>query len=347
MITKRKMAVIEDYGKMKIVECDLPPMRSKDLLIKIDACNLCTSEYGIYSGVRKAGFPYAFGHEWVGTVVETGDEVTRFKKGDRVVGCYEYDAESLPAQLADSSTAPRKYSFTEMNEDGFYGRFRACADYLVQPEVCTFTMNKDLDISEAAFLEPLATVCCGIKRLQLKPTDKVLVIGAGTMGILNALVAKAYGSTVFQSEMMPKKIEAARQLGIDCIDVDGKDPIEEIPKVSGIQGFDVVIVAVGVSFAYDQAFKLLKQHEGKVLFFAAGFPEPKMSISPNEIHYRKLEIIGTYTANFADFMEASELLSTCKINVSALVEARYPFEKIDEAMKKANEPGTFRVSVVM
>lgn len=346
MIKENKAVILTGKGEVELRNKELPDLKGDELLIQVQACNLCTSEYGICTGARKADFPYMFGHEWSGTVIAAGSEVKRFKEGDFVVGCYEYDASSLEAQLGNSSCAPRAYAFDAMNPDGYYGRFRSCAQYVIQKEVSTFHMSKEIEISEAAFLEPLATVVSGMHRLHLQPTDRVLVIGAGTMGILNALVAKAYGCHVWQSEMMEKKITAARDLGIDVIDVAGKDPVETIRSESGVDGFDVVIVAVGVTAAYEQAFQLLKEKEGTVLLFAAGFPEPEFGIRPNEVHYRKMTIIGTYTANFQDFEEAAKLLSDHKIDVSRLVEKRIPLEHIKEAFEEAAKPGAFRISVI-
>ncbi|MGX8833107.1 zinc-dependent alcohol dehydrogenase [Amedibacillus sp. YH-ame6] len=346
MIKSNLAVVLTGEGQVELQNKPLPDICDDEVLVQVKACNLCTSEYGIYTGARKADFPYMFGHEWSGIVIDTGSRVTRFQKGDFVVGCYEYDASSLEAQLGNSSCAPRLYAFDKMNPDGFYGRFRACAQYVTQKEVSTFHMSSKIDASEAAFLEPLATVVSGIHKLQLKPSDKVLVIGAGTMGILNALVAKVYGCSVYQSEMMEKKIKTAKELGIQVIDVSKGNSVETIKRESGVDGFDVVIVAVGVSAAYKQAFELLKEKEGTVLFFAAGFPEPEINIGPNEIHYRKMTIVGTYTANFQDFEEATMLLSERKIDVSKLVEKKIDFERCKDAFEEASIPGAFRVSMI-
>jgi len=346
MRLKNRIAVLEGKGKARIIERQIESIQDDEVLIKIEACNLCTSEYGIYAGSRSATFPYMFGHEWKGVVVKVGENVDNFKIGDDVVGCYEFEARNEAALLGDSGNAPRRYSFTQVNEDGYAGRFRGCAQYLVQKAISTFHISNEITPSEAAFLEPLATVVNGMKRLNLKPTDNVLVIGSGTMGILNALLAKVYGCNVYQSELMPKKVNTAKELGINIIDVLNKDPIETIKKESKVDGFDVVIVAVGVTEANKQAFKLLKKDDGKILLFAAGFPEPELGVGSNELHYRKISLIGTYTANYQDFLDASKLLSNKKIEVSKLIEKKIPFENIDEAFQEACKLGAFRVSIV-
>ena len=343
---KNRVAVFRETGVVTIEETEVKDPEEGELLIKILACNLCTSEYGIYSGNRTAKFPYRFGHEWTGTVVKVGEGVTGYKEGDFVGGCFEYDMESVEAQTGYSANAPRLYAFHEMNSDGYYGRFRGCAEYLIQKAGCAFHLNPDLDPAEAAFLEPVATVISGIQKLHLSPSDKVLVIGAGTMGILNALVAKAHGCKVVESEMLEKKLKTAKMCGIETVDVSGKDAVEVIQEKYGKDGFDVVIVAVGLTDANRQAAKLLKRNNGTILLFAAGYPAPEVGIDANEIHYRNMCLQGTYTANYQDFYEAANYLSDRKIDVSALVEERFSFDDIDQAFKKAATPGSYRVSVL-
>lgn len=347
---ENRLAILEGKGKIELISTNLDvEIGERDLLIKVSACNICTSEYGIYSGVRSAKFPYTIGHEWSGYVVKCGTGVRDFSVGDFVAGCYEYDAISDEAQTGNTSSSPRLYAFNEMNSNGYYGRFRACADYLVQPEISAFKMSSALDPSEAAFLEPLSTVVSGIKKMDLKITDSVLVIGAGTMGILNSLVAKRYGCTVVTTDFADKKVKTAASLGIKAVKLTSgtiAQHRERILAETGIEYFDKIIVAVGVTSAYEQAFEMLKKNDGLVLLFAAGFPEPKLSISANQIHYRKITIIGTYTANYSDFKDAAKLLSDGKVDVSLLVEERVPLEDIDYAMQKATVAGAYRISVI-
>lgn len=339
-------AILKGAGQVAVEEVELRELKEDELLIQVRACNLCTSEYGIYTGNRQAKFPYRFGHEWTGTVVETGRGVKAFREGDFVGGIFEYDTDSAQAQLGCSSRAPRLYAFHERNEDGYYGRFRGCAEYLIQKAACAFRMDPRMDPSQAAFLEPAATVVSGIRKLNLTPSDKVLVIGAGTMGILNAQMAKACGCTVVESEMLEKKLATARKCGIDTIDVSEGGAVEQIREKYGSEGFDVVIVAVGSTEANRQAAKLLKEHGGTILLFAAGYPAPEVGIDANEIHYRNMRLQGTYTADYRDFHEAAELLCSGKINTEPLVEAKYPLEEIDQAFRRASAPGAYRVSVV-
>ena len=125
--------------------------------------------------------------------------------------------------------------------------------------VFSINFSSDLDPAEAGFLEPVATVCKGMKKLRLQPQETVVVIGAGTMGMVNAQVARCLGARVTISEIMPKKLETAKAMGFDVIDCNEKDPVEAVKEMTNGMGVDCVIVAVGSTKANAQALEMLRE----------------------------------------------------------------------------------------
>ncbi len=208
-----------------------------------------------------------------------------------------------------------------------------------------FKLNPNLDPSEAAFTEPLSTVLNGMKKLHVKPFETVVVIGAGPMGLLNALVARAYGARVIVSELLDPKLETARKMGFIVIDSKAEDPVKRVKEITDGEGADAVIGAVANTKAYDQGVQMLKDKYGRFLVFAAGYPEPELNISANDIHYKEMEIYGTYGGTNDDFEDAAKALSTGMINVSALVEAKYPLKDMQKAYQAAVD-GNYRISIV-
>ena len=197
-------------------------------------------------------------------------------------------------------------------------------------------MNPELDPGCAGFLEPLATVLKGHKKLRLESFETVVVIGGGTMGMLNALAARARGARVIVSELMEKKLDLARKLGFETIDSGKEDAVERVKELTGGKGADCVIVAVGVESANKQSLDMVKKIDGRILLFAAGYPAPPMDVDSNLLHYRRLELIGTYGADNAEFEEAANMLNQKMIDVSGLVEpVRYPLTEMQEAFKAA------------
>ena len=187
----------------------------------------------------------------------------------------------------------------KLSPDGYHGGF-GCSEYVIKPYRSLFKLNQNMDPSEAAFVEPAGTVCQGIRKLRVQQGEKIVVIGAGTMGVLNALVAKAEGCEVMITEMMDKKIEVAKELGLNVVDVKEK----------------------------------------------AGYPAPELHVDSNLIHYRKMELIGTFSADKCDFERAAELMREKKIDLSKLVEAKYKLDDVEQAFEAAIVPGAYRVSVV-
>ena len=92
---------------------------------------------------------------------------------------------------------------------------------------------------------------------------------------------------------------------------------------------------------------MVKELDGRILFFAAAHPAPEVKIDSNELHYRKLELLGTYGGDMTDWDDAAMLLNTRRVDVSRLVETeKFPLSRIQDAFASASEPGKFRVSVL-
>ncbi|WP_010276670.1 zinc-dependent alcohol dehydrogenase [Paenibacillus senegalensis] len=344
MTDKMRFAVLVKAGQAEVRERMLPELKDHQVLIKHEACNICTTDYGQWMGLREhQPYPMAGGHECSGQIIAKGSAVgDDLMPGDRVGIAYGYcgicDAckVGLTGECKQMSGAP--------TEDGYYGDF-GFSDYYVRDAKSLVKMNPELSPGEAAFLEPLATVVKGLRKLRLSPMETVAIIGAGTMGLVNAQAARAYGARVIITEIMDKKIKTAEAMGFDVIRAHEEDPVQAVRKWSGGHGTDAVIIAVGATIANDQAIEMVKKWNGRVLLFAAGYPAPELRVDSNSIHYRKMELIGTYGADMADFMDSARLLNDKLVDVSLLIEKSYVLDDIQAAYETASTPGSYRVSV--
>ena len=221
------------------------------------------------------------------------------------------------------------------------------ANYKIMKAAAAYKLSSAIPAAEAAFLEPVATVVQCMRHARVSPTETVVVIGAGTMGLVNAQVAKAWGARVIVCDISDKKVERARSMGIGPVVHSGnEDPVAAIKDLTEGKGADVVIMAVGNTIAYKQGMAMLREFRGRFIIFPAGYPKPELNVDPNEIHYRKLEIIGSYEATDLDFQLAARLLNYRLINVSYSLEgAVYPLSQINEAFAKAATPDMYRVTV--
>lgn len=341
-----KFGCLTEKGKAEIRERDLPQLGDYDVLVDMKACNICTTDYQQWMGLREhQGYPMAGGHEASGIIVEIGAKVKDFKVGDQIATGYEGcgNCEACRSGMADQCADLKKGT-----EDGYKGGWFGFSDYTVKSVRGIYKVSDRVSPSEAGFLEPLATVIHGAKKLRIRPFETVVVIGAGTMGLLNAQTARAYGARVIVTELMEKKLNTAKTMGFEVVDSSRQDPVQAVMELTEGEGADAVIVAVGATQANDQGLRMLKKNDGRLLLFAAGYPAPEIDVDPNAMHYRRMEVIGTFGASTEDFQDAAKGLGTGVIDVSALIEKRtYSLEQMQEAFAEASKPGMYRVSVLL
>lgn len=345
-IKTTKTAVLRGKEQLTIENRALPELTPDSVLVKIKACNICTSEYGVYNGSRTRPYPLVFGHEWAGEVLETGSHVDHLKKGDMVACGYEFDPTSPESLEGRTGECRHIKTANDLNPDGYYGN-AGFAEYAVKSKVGLYRITPGVDPAVAGLLEPIASVVFGLRKLNVHWGETVVVIGGGTMGLLNALMAREYGARVLVSELLPKKLETVRGCGIEVIDAGAADPVQEVMRLTGGRGADAVILAVGAQSATDQSFEMLKPKRGRVLLFAASYPSPRINLDVNTIHYRKIDIMGTFGADHRDFQTAADAINGGKIDFTPVIESRYSFENMEDAMKAACVPGAYRVCVEM
>lgn len=344
-IEKIDFGVLESQGKSSVKSMLLPELGEHDVLLRQEACNICTTDYQQWQGKREhQGYPMAGGHEVSGIIIDKGQKVSEtYQIGDQVSVLYDYCGkcdECLKGKITNCQNIPQ---FGKNYSDDYFGIF-GFANYFVRNAKSIVKVNNDVSPQEAGFVEPLSSVIRGIKKLKIIKDDHLVVIGAGTMGLLNALVARIKGANVIVSERNPVKVKKARELGFEVIDINEVDLKEKIMALTG-QGADIVIVAVGTASANQQSLDIIKNSEGQILFFAAGYPSPELNVDSNYIHYRESYFVGTYGSSIEDFEDAAELISSRKIDVSPLIEETFSLNDIQSAFEKASTRGSYRVSV--
>jgi L-iditol 2-dehydrogenase len=208
-------------------------------------------------------------------------------------------------------------------------------------------MSKEISAQEACFLEPVASVLSGIKKLRLCAGENLVIIGAGTTGLLCAQVARAFGARVILSDLYQKKIERAQAMGnFEVIDGKSGDPVALIRDMTNGLGADAIIPSVGVTTVYRQALEMLKHFDGRMLLYAAGYPKPSLPIDPNDLHYHRREIIGTAQADREDYFDAAFMISNGIIDCKPCLEGiTFPLRDIQKALWALNKPSMYRISL--
>ena len=233
-----------------------------------------------------------------------------------------------------------------MMYEGIWGPM-GLAEYKVAPVEKIYRLADDLPFVEGALSEPTACVVHAQRRLNIRLAEDVLVIGAGTMGLLNMLVAKADGARVMVSEIDPARCAKAKELGAHAVfnpkEVDMPQAVKEATRG---RGADVVIVAIGNGVANRQALQAVGPL-GRVMLFASAHPPEDLCVDPDWLHYSQVAITGSVHADVHGFEVATKLLSDRLIDVKPLIQKTLPLSEVKEAFELAIRPDTYRIVLTM
>ncbi len=336
-------AVMVAPGQLELREFPKPQVKPEYILIRIDACAICTWEQRVFSGLQKATFPLVGGHEIVGEIEAIGDGVPPiFKIGDQVSMLEPYCGKcDWCRQGLTNQCSARPGTFEYMNIGGSWG----FSQYISVHATAVHRFPQRIANTLAVFFEPLACAIHAIREAKVGPAQDVVVIGGGPMGMLNLLAAKKFGARTILSELLLQRLEKGRQLGADeLIDASAADPVGRVSEITNGKGADVVIIAVGLESANEQALKMIAPH-GRIVLFSSAHPAKPMILDPNDIHRREYQIIGAVSKTQEDALISARMLSYNLIDPSPLVDTVRPMTDIVSAMQRAVSPDSYRVIV--
>jgi L-iditol 2-dehydrogenase len=330
-----KAAVLTEYRKIEIQDLPEPVPGPNDMLVRVMANGLCPNDYRIYAGIatwKKP--PTTLGHEPSGVVVEVGSNVKDFKPGDKVAG-----DTSTRCGYCKPCLEGRENLCVNRRGSGN----GALAEFVAGNEVY---MNKFYKASfeEEAFTEPLSCVINGIKNSKVKMGDTVAIVGSGQIGLMHMQVARLCGAKTVVLDLRPERLAVAEKLGADhTIDSSKTDPVAKIKELTGGEGADKVIVAIGDSRAIDTAMRLVSK-VGSVNLFASVNPPAPISVDPNLIHH-EISLIGSYDKTRADLRLATRIIDEGRIDVKSLISHRFTLDRAGEAIELLGQSAGVKILV--
>jgi L-iditol 2-dehydrogenase len=329
-----KAAVFLGPERMEVREVPKPTCGEGEVLLKVKACAICGTDGRIYfHGQRNVVPPAIIGHEIAGIIAEVGDGVEGHSVGDRVtvvtsIGCGEcrYCRKELIHMCPDATHIGYEHP------GGF-------AEYVVVPaeavrQDAVIELPEGMPFEEAAMVEPLSCCINGQEYLHIEPGDTVVVIGAGPIGCMHLMLAKAAGAgKAIIVDIDEKRLRMAERFEPERI-VDGRDgsSVEGIMEETGGLGAEVVIVACGSHQGQMDALRMAAKM-GRVSYFA-GLPKDKPTITfdSNLVHYREISVFGAFASYRAQFVKALELIRDGRIDAAKVITHRFPLEGIVEGI---------------
>ena len=317
---QNRSILIQNPGDVRIVESPMPQRQKGQVLLKLLYGGICGSDLGSYRGTfAYFDYPRIPGHEFSAEIVDCDeDNAYNLKKGMIVTGnpyfncgkCY-----SCQRGLVNACTS---------NETLGCQRDGAFSTYFVMPEERIYD-GKGIDAKSLAAIEPFCICYHGAKRANLKPGDKILVVGAGTIGVVTAISAKLMGAEVTICDVAPAKLEMAKQFGVDhvLLNDDPETFMDKVNALTGGNGFDATFEAVGMPSTMMNCIDAAC-FGGRVVDIGVG--KKNLDFNYTIIQKKELNIYGSRNARKEDFLELIDLVSSGKVDISKLVTNVFAFD---------------------
>lgn len=323
-------AVYIGDAKVVLQEVGIPKLGPGQVMVEVSYCGICgTDLHMVLEGWGRPGS--IFGHEYSGRITAVGEGVDDRTPGELVVGgpgpgcgTCRWCREGRPNLCADRPSYTGAFS-------GAFARFKAV------DANCTYVLPAGLDLRVAALAEPLSVALHAVERVDLERSDRVLVTGAGPIGLLATAVLFARGITdVTVSEPGWRRRKLAERIGAKAVDPEGLQQPDLATELAG-RPFRAAIECSGRSEAMEQALDSLDRG-GTLVLAGSGMRRPRLD--PNRIILQELTVTGTVEYTPADYRSALELLSRGSIPADLIVEPDIqPLSAVQWAIEQLGQGG--------
>jgi len=345
-VTEKMQAAVL-YGKedVKVESVAIPKVGPHDVLVRVKAALTCGTDVKVFRRGYHARMivpPAVFGHELAGDVVSVGEQVTRFKKGDRVVAgnsapcgdCYfcQRDRENLCEDL--------------LFNNGAYAEFIRIPGRIVQMNL--YKIPKHVDYQDAALAEPLACVLRGLEESTVRAGDTVVVIGLGPIGLMFVRMAKVLGAKVIAIARREVQLDDAKRMGaahLICLP-ETEDPVGVVRGLTDGRGADVVIEAVGKPEVWNLSVQLLRKG-GTVNFFGGCPNETRVELDTNMLHYSELTCKASFHHTPRLVKKALDAVSQGQICARDFVADQAPLSSLKDVLRRLmNSSGRLKTAII-
>lgn len=318
-----KAAVFKTAGLLQVEEVPDPVAGPGQVVIKVSYCGICGSDLHRYHyGLMAPGV--IMGHEFSGVITQVGPGVEGWKVGDRAIRGFR-------GLLSPRYSARLKGFNWDPHSPGAY------AEYAAQPADQLFRVPKGLSDEVAAITEPLTVAVHAVRLSAIKLGDAVVVVGAGPIGLFAVQLARRCGpGLLVVSEPVAARRELALRLGADvAIDPREVNPIDEVVRLTGGTGADVVFECAGAKPTLQQSLEMARRR-GQVVLVALCM-EP-CEVSPLDWVGREVQLQCSYAAEGRDWEQSLALMGSGAVQGKPLISQIVPLEEIQTAFQALLNP---------
>lgn len=311
-----KAARINRPGEVQVLDLPDPHPGEQEVVIRVMASGICGTDVHILRGEYMGDYPIVPGHEFAGVVEQVGSAVKRIRPGERVAVEPNIACDNCRECLNNRQNFCLNWQAVGVTRPG------GMAERVLAPEKAVIPVG-DLPFEQAAFMEPLSCVLHGLERLDQALAERVLVLGAGPVGILLAQGALLRGAAeVTVVERSPARAEFARRF-TDRVFNDAEGLAQD--------SFDAVIDATGYPPLMNRAAGFARRG-GKVLLFGVPPAGEKVELDAFAFFRKGLTVLSSFTSRRNSF-QAVELLRSGRISVDGLISHRLPLGDLQHGIE--------------
>lgn len=338
-----QMRAVIYYGPkdLRLEMVPVPEIKADEMLIKVRSATTCGTDVKTYlRGHPKYPPPFLFGHEFAGDVVQVGSLVEAFAPGMRVTAscfgpcgsCYwcKQHQENLCENMSYNFATYAEYvrltwPFVRMN---------------------TLIVPDNLDYPQAALLEPLASAVHGQRLINVQPGDSVVILGAGSIGLMHLQLARARGAAqVIIFDRNPDRLGYALKSGASqALSPDEVDPSAAVLDLTHGRAGDAVIECAGAKATWELA-PLLCRKGGRVLWFGGLPGGTEIVQDAATIHYREIAIYNTHGNSPSDFWEACRMVETGIVKTDYLLSGEMGLSEVEKALELMIAGKAMKISI--
>ena len=328
-------------GRLELRDVEIPRAGPGDVVVRVRTALTCGTDLKAFRrGHPKIPMPTLFGHEFSGDVHELGEGVTWFGVGDQVMA-----APTAPCGTCVYCRKGQENLCSHAMDTMVWGAY---AEYVRVPAHIVasnmFRKPSHLSYGEAAMLEPLSCVVHGMDQVQVHPDDTVLVIGAGAIGLMHVMVARALGAgRIIVAGKRENRLRIARAIGADeVIDAETESTSRRVRDLTDGIGADLVIECTGRIAVWEEAPDLARRGGTVILF--GGLPQGTLAtFDTGRLHYDQITLKGVFHYTRCAVKKAYRLLADNELQVHRLISGTYPLQELrhvfDLLMQKGEEGG--------
>jgi len=318
-----------------VKDVSAPYPKDDEIVVRMKVCGLCGSD------LEKTTISYGMGstrlgHEPVGEIAKVGNNVTGFKEMERVFTHHHVPCYSCYYCSHNAETMCDSYQLNNLEPCGLSEEFLVSSMHIQRGGV--LKLPTSVTDEEASLIEPLACCIRALKKCDLKGIEDIVIMGAGPVGIMNALLARDAGvKRVILIDPNEFRLDFGKRMGFEVLHpINDEEKTRSIKDVLSGRGADLVVVATGNQNAFIQSLKMLRKG-GSIVLFGVPARSSFVNIDLSFLYANEISILSSYAATEVETNRALKLLADRRLNFGSLITHQFNLENSESAFRCAHD----------